>query len=785
MRTIRAPGIQLNEIDRSQYNSTFNSNTTVLAMGFADKGDDYEPKFILDLNDFINSYGYPTNEAERYFYNTAKETFRYGGSLIAAKLPYDNYSLDRFAYSTYFVEDPTEDILEDYPELSIIEDIKVQRRIQTHKREEIEFETIRAIVEYLDSKGIDTTGVEDLATLRECVNRNYGSHLTAENTIHDICNVLGADEQELLYSGLMKMTYLDQLTTGEVKTHPNTFTIVDITRGKYSRDENIKEVDGTTNQYVGILPVVTTPVNAMFLQNILTSAENFSNYNAVGSCIVPIFDPYGKNNVPTLSSTYFTIELSSDDQNTETLGTMAASYFPGMKFLDESHLESEYLDKVGIVVFKMYVDPANDNKIGFMPVESFVGSFDRKAKNRVTNESMFMDSVVNSTSKFIRVFSNVQCDKQFDVYTVKDQCPISLGFYQSDTLKEISFEKSISNAMKLIFGKLEDTNSINIDLVVDAGISNIAQYIKFRTTNSSKAFLYDPSVDDIKFDMQKNNLSGWKTILKNFDQFCSYDRKDCMFIADGPRQLCLTGNQTIVRKFNPEASVKNKILPNIRYLNVLNTSYAAGYLNWFYCLDDNSMSMIWLPPSIKALGVYLYCDQAFNVWDAPAGINRGNIIDAYAVAFNPTIKEAGTLYDANWNYAISYPLQGPVLEGQKTFQKNLTAFDRVNVRRLFLACEKSISMLARNFLYEGLTVRNIQRCNDLINEFMAKVKLNDGCVDYTVICDSRNNTTETIDNNELHISVGIKPTKTAEFIILNFICTNQAANVEEITEQSI
>jgi hypothetical protein len=127
---------------------------------------------------------------------------------------------------------------------------------------------------------------------------------------------------------------------------------------------------------------------------------------------------------------------------------------------------------------------------------------------------------------------------------------------------------------------------------------------------------------------------------------------------------------------------------------------------------------------------------------APAGLRRGVLgSDVIDIAFNPTNDEAGKIYINNWNYAISYPLGGIVLEGQKTFQKDKTAFDRINVRRLFLGLEKTVRYLAKYFTYEGITDYLMQRFRDTMTPIFEDVKTKEGLKEYVIICDSRNNNT--------------------------------------------
>ena len=135
-----------------------------------------------------------------------------------------------------------------------------------------------------------------------------------------------------------------------------------------------------------------------------------------------------------------------------------------------------------------------------------------------------------------------------------------------------------------------------------------------------------------------------------------------MFIADGPRPLVLAGQKKIVRSTKPANTIDANIIPNLKYITGLNTSYGACYVDWFEVADEYSGDFFWCPPSIKAMGVYVNCDVNYNYWDAPAGLNRGRIA-ATDVAFSPTIKQAGSFYEKNFNYSINYPNDGIILEG--------------------------------------------------------------------------------------------------------------------------
>jgi hypothetical protein len=171
------------------------------------------------------------------------------------------------------------------------------------------------------------------------------------------------------------------------------------------------------------------------------------------------------------------------DIHTYTLSEQVAGYFPIIRHVDDS-LERTYLKQIGIVVFKVQPDPANENKITFVPVESFIGSLDRNAKNESNGDIIFIDDVVNNNSNFINVFSNANIKngndtnpnsiKNSSIYLIENQDICSMGFFDSDMTKNIHITKSIYEPMLTIFRRNEDRNTLDVDLIPDAGVSNIA-----------------------------------------------------------------------------------------------------------------------------------------------------------------------------------------------------------------------------------------------------------------------------------------------------------------------
>ena len=367
----------------------------------------------------------------------------------------------------------------------------------------------------------------------------------------------------------------------------------------------------------------------------------------------------------------------------------------------------------------------------------------------------------------------------------KDDASIMLGFYPEMAEPIITYT-TIAQSLNKIFDTMKNINERDVDVVCDAGISNIAQFVKQ---------VYDPSADDgedvggiyapVKhanlYKFNKNtDLSYWKTIVYKFDTFCKY-RGDCMFCTEGPRHMVLIGNKQVVRKTKKDTNIDLNILPYLSKIAGINTSYGAGYLNWYRTISDYTGDTLWVPPSIKAMGTYILTDKQYNWWDAPAGMRRG-VINMVETSFNPNRDQAGDIYDVNWNYAIHYINDGIIQEGQKTFQTRQSALDRINVRRLIGRIKRYVYFASRQFLYEPHTQATREKYVKTITPFFQDLMNRGGLYGFKIICDDSNNTPEVIDRNELRVKIGIKPVKTIEYIIIDLCVLNSGASWTEMDQ---
>jgi hypothetical protein len=199
-----------------------------------------------------------------------------------------------------------------------------------------------------------------------------------------------------------------------------------------------------------------------------------------------------------------------------------------------------------------------------------------------------------------------------------------------------------------------------------------------------------------------------------------------------------------------------------------NTSYAASYWPWAQTIDPDTGKNVWVPASTMIGGVYAYNDSVSEPWFAPAGINRGGLSNVIRAEWKLTQGNRDTLYTGRVNPIATFPGQGVVVYGQKTLQAKASALDRVNVRRLLIALKSYISQVAQNLVFEQNSIATRNQFLSQVNPYLTSVQQRQGLYAFRVIMDDSNNTPDVIDRNQLVGQIYIQPTKTAEFIYLDF-----------------
>ena len=227
------------------------------------------------------------------------------------------------------------------------------------------------------------------------------------------------------------------------------------------------------------------------------------------------------------------------------------------------------------------------------------------------------------------------------------------------------------------------------------------------------------------------------------------DRGDCFYIMD-----TVGLNATI-------ASAVSKA-------GEIDSNYAATYYPWLRVIDTNTNKLIWVPPSVILPEIYAYNDNIAAEWFAPAGLNRGGIASAVGVKARLPQASRDTLYEGKVNPIAQFPGQGICVWGQKTLQRRASALDRVNVRRLLIAVKKYIASVSRYLVFEQNVESTRNRFLNIVNPYLASVQERSGLFAFRVIMDESNNTPDIIDRNILYGQLYLQPTRTAEFIILDF-----------------
>jgi phage tail sheath protein FI len=203
-------------------------------------------------------------------------------------------------------------------------------------------------------------------------------------------------------------------------------------------------------------------------------------------------------------------------------------------------------------------------------------------------------------------------------------------------------------------------------------------------------------------------------------------------------------------------------------VNSIDSNYTATYYPWVRIIDTSRNIPIFVPPSVVVPGVLSFNDAVAAPWYAPAGLNRGGLTQAIDVYSRLTQAERDTLYEARTNPIATFPGQGICIWGQKTLQSRPSALDRVNVRRLLITVKKFIASSTRYLVFEQNTAATRNRFLNIVNPYLERVKQQQGLYAFRVIMDETNNTPDLIDQNILYGQLFLQPTRTAEFIVLDF-----------------
>ena len=453
--------------------------------------------------------------------------------------------------------------------------------------------------------------------------------------------------------------------------------------------------------------------------------------------------------------------------------------------------QSIYNDVISINLFKIRRSVYDPQVLTIAPVENYLGSLNSQRKREASvagspSRTFFLQDVVNNVSPNLRVLVNPNLastslwtavsapaariqDSVHALYPSSNWLP---SYNQTSNKTVGNLYDKIERALVLV----ETPETVPLDIVVDSGLTTI-----YTTTFSGNSFDDTKNVDLSSInESTDDNVLRYKTLLNLFTNFVTNTRKDCMVIADPLRQIFVQGENTKILSRKSTTFTQNIFTPLKSLFETTNNNYTATYGNWVKVYDQYTDKNVWVPFSGFAAAVYARTDRNTQPWYAPAGLNRGIVNNIIDLAINPNQKQRDQLYTIAVNPVVFFSGDGFVIYGQKTLQNRPTAFDRINVRRLFLSLERATQRALRYFVFEPNTEFTRTRLKNTISPIFELAKNTEGLYDYLIVCDERNNTPDVIDRNELTIDIYIKPVKAAEFILVNFIATRTGQNFQEL-----
>jgi hypothetical protein len=386
-----------------------------------------------------------------------------------------------------------------------------------------------------------------------------------------------------------------------------------------------------------------------------------------------------------------------------------------------------------------------------------------------------------------------------------------LGVY-SNTITINKTIGSLPKKLDRVFELVENSDLYPINIALEGGLGTVyvnaieqhdssegsaGTFVDSTPLNALSAFYVTNSEN---LDADGLRIRGNYTAIANiFVNAAEKQRKDFLVVLDPIRNIFIQGENSKVvnaKKLwspnagnDPDPSADGYVVSNFsqhiywplrHQFSTINSSYATTYANWAQVIDPQSNRQIWVPFSGFAAAAMANTDSNFQPWFAPAGFTRGLVVGANDLGVYPKQKQRDQLYKISLNPVAFYPNEGFVIFGQKTLLKKPSAFDRINVRRLFLNLETSTKNTAKYFVFEPNTLFTRTQVVNALSPIFEAAKNTEGLYDYRIICSELNNTPDVIDNNELKIDIYIQPVRTAEFILVNFYATRTGTDFNEI-----
>ena len=370
------------------------------------------------------------------------------------------------------------------------------------------------------------------------------------------------------------------------------------------------------------------------------------------------------------------------------------------------------------------------------------------AKN-ADGSTNYIADVINNQSSYIWLADAANIDSDYRVAGAGTDADESTDFAlatDKQVVKTIRLENGAnaqslgSSAYANAFDLVEDVDAYQVDFLIAPAV----------TSGTDEA--QDAAAD---------------TIITDLHSIASLTRKDCIVVASPPKHAVI--------------NTTSPVTDTIEFADRLpSSSYIFLDNNWLKVFDKYNDEYIYIPAASSTAGLMAQTDFNTAPWFSPAGLRRGQYFGVVDIAQSPVKAERDRLYRANVNPIANIPGGGITLFGDKTMLRRPSAFDRINVRRLFLTLERAISRAARSVLFEFNDEFTRAEFVNIVEPFLREVKGRPGITDFRVVCDETNNTPEIIDRNEFIATIFIKPARSINYITLNFVAVRTGVDFEEV-----
>jgi phage tail sheath protein FI len=782
MKTIESPGVQINEIDLS-LRATTPVGTNVLVTGFAQKGPSDEIIQVTTLSEFEQIYGIPQTPAERYFYHTARPLFNTAGKIFTYRLPYGGNSGNGFgaAYGALV-----------YPASAVsIRSDNFGTALSTYTQQQSGALYVIGRPTHFELSRDQYNDILQQKTFSW--SNNFTSTFASSADLGKAAIII-LNKSQTTIDNLYQGYYVGVIDNSNLSPATNFDGILDV-----------RSVSQSANQTTNYTTIPETrlgfALSAISDANTITFGQNNDSISEVMENLSK-FDVSTSDYDDTLSLGMFKLRQSVFAPDTITL-----DYILSEQYVASLDYYRQINSQTGGAPLSFFLETSEDQSpnitllvnenLSHKNGSTWLG-LDGKPTNKVrmTSRKFVDDTYFSTVSSRFGITTNQQLSTMRYALTA-----ISNNLGNADSLFAAgSFLDSnpktaelgtIPSKIDRLLDVVSNVELFNFDLVVDGGISTInavSQYLS--ATTGVKYFDDTVNVSAISglYVTDPSNVTGagltfrddWKTIFDRFANFAQFARQDCFFVADAPRHVFVQGaNFKVLEDSNANFS-QNMFNPLRNIVSVCNTSYATVYANWVKVYDTALDDQTWVPFSGTAASNMVNTDTNFQPWFAPAGFTRGLVTGVNDIAIYPTQKQRDQLYRVSINPVAFFPNDGFVIYGQKTLQKKPSAFDRINVRRLFLNLEKAVRDTVKYFVFEPNTLLTRTRVINTLTPIFENAKNTEGVYDYLIVCDERNNPPAVIDNNELVVDIYLKPVRAAEFILVNFYATRTDTNFQEL-----